>query len=624
MPRPGFRLRYLVFHGPGRVAAGVEFGPGLNVVYGASETGKSFVVESIDFMLGGKPPLRDIPQRAGYDRVLLGIETIEGEQFTLLRSADGGGFRLYDGLHREPPSESIPSRELADHHNEKSPNNLSSFLLEKCGLVGQRIRRNKLGDTNSLSFRNLARLLIVTETEIIEQRSPLTDGNPTADTSNFATFKLLLTGVDDGALTVTRPAGSEDQSREAQLVLLDQLLSDYRDRVKEITNNPKELEEQLARLERSLAEQEETLNQTEAGYRQLVSQRRDLRQKIEMARERRSEISGMLSRFALLDEHYVSDISRLRGIEEGGTLFAVLGQSPCPLCGAEPSHQNTNGDCDGNVGAVVAGARSEARKIELLRKELSETVANLKREGAGFGKRLPKVEQELESVSAQIDRLVAPRLAQLRTSYAGLADKRGEVREALAVFTTIQDLEKRRAAIEAGDGDQQNSSVAEGDLQMIVAENFARTVESILMEWHFPDPERVYFDSKLRDLVIAGKPRTARGKGLRAITHAAFTIGLMQYCKLNETPHPGFVVLDSPLLAYRAPEGTEDDLSGTDLDEKFYGYLEALPADRQAIIIENIDPPTAIANRPQVVMFSNNPHSGRQGFFPAVPTNRLF
>jgi len=304
---------------------------------------------------------------------------------------------------------------------------------------------------------------------------------------------------------------------------------------------------------------------------------------------------------------------------EGGTLFTVLGQSPCPLCGADPAHQNNDGDCDGNIGAVVAGARSEAAKIELLRKELGETVANLKREGAGFGKRLPKLEAELDGLSDRIDRLVAPRLTQLRANYASLADKRGEIREALAIFATIKDLESRRSTLEAGGGDRQGSSVAEGDLQTIVAGNFARGVESILSEWHFPDTERVFFDSKFRDLVIAGKPRGARGKGLRAITHAAFTIGLMQYCKSNDTPHPGFVVLDSPLLTYRAPEGTEDELSGTDLKEKFYSYLAALPDDRQAIIIENVDPPATIAERPQVTMFSNNPHSGRQGFFPPIP-----
>ena len=70
------------------------------------------------------------------------------------------------------------------------------------------------------------------------------------------------------------------------------------------------------------------------------------------------------------------------------------------------------------------------------------------------------------------------------------------------------------------------------------------------------------------------------------------------------------------MRAYREPEGSEDDLTGTDLNVKFYDYLAGLPDDRQVIIVENTDPPAAITTRPQVVMFSKNPHSGRYGFFP--------
>lgn len=46
----------------------------------------------------------------------------------------------------------------------------------------------------------------------------------------------------------------------------------------------------------------------------------------------------MLERFRLLDRHYLSDIERLRAIEEGGTLFSVLSAGHCPLCGAAPDH----------------------------------------------------------------------------------------------------------------------------------------------------------------------------------------------------------------------------------------------------------------------------------------------
>jgi len=92
---PGFRLRFLGFFGPQKQPATITFGPGLNVLYGASNAGKSFIVEAIDFMLGGGQPLRDIPERVGYDRVLLGIETLDGQTFTVWRSMEGGGFKLY-------------------------------------------------------------------------------------------------------------------------------------------------------------------------------------------------------------------------------------------------------------------------------------------------------------------------------------------------------------------------------------------------------------------------------------------------------------------------------------------------------------------------------------------------
>ena len=403
--------------------------------------------------------------------------------------------------------------------------------------------------------------------------------------------------------------------------LLDQLLTEYRDRLRELTDNPGELGEQLLKLESALAQHQESLSATEADYRTLTERRRELRKRLEEAHERRSEVSAMLERFTLLDKHYVSDLARLRGIERGGTLFEILGQVPCPLCGAEPTHHRKDSDCDGNVEAVVAAARIEIGKIELLRKELSETVQGLRREGVSFDRKVPKVAQELGIVSENIDRLIAPKLSQLRTTYAGLANKRGEVKEALAVFRTIQDAEDRRTTIENLSQGLGGSEVSDGDLQTVVAEAFAQEIEAVLKGWHFPEAERVHFDAKTRDLIIAGKARGARGKGLRAITHAAFTIGLLGYCKAKETPHPGFVILDSPLLAYRAPEGPEDDLSGIDLDDQFYGYLAGLSDDQQVIIVENINPPAEIRTRSQVVFFSKNPHSGRYGFFPVTDRN---
>lgn len=612
---PGFRLRFLGFFGPEKQPATVAFGPGLNVFYGASNAGKSFIVEAIDFMLGGGQPLQDIPERVGYDLVLLGIETLDGHAFTVWRSIDGGGFKLFEGLHETPPADDVRHKVLGEQHSDKNEENLSWFLLSLCGLAGKRVRKNARGETNSLSFRNIARLMIVNETEITQRTSPLFDGNPTASTPNLATFKLLLTGIDDSTLVANAKREPEELSREAQLQLLDQLLDDYRERLKELTKTPKELEEQLERINVSLRQQVAQVNTTESAFQEAAGKRRELRKKLEEGRGRREEVAALLERFALLDRHYASDIERLRAIEEGGTLFNVLGSAYCPLCGAAPEHHRAGVDCHGNIDAVVEAARKEIGKIEVLRGELAATVRDLTREGVNFDKRMPFVVQELDAIAASVDVLIAPKLSSLRKSYSEFADKRAEVREALALYATVQDMERRRADLQEGAEVEKVGALASTEIPATIADSFAQTVESILTEWHFPEAGRVYFDAKARDLVISGKSRGAFGKGLRAITHAAFTLGLLAFCRARQTPHTGFVVLDSPLLAYREPDGEEDDLRGTDLQEKFYAYLQDLPDDRQVIVVENIDPPASITSREQSLMFTKNPHHGRYGLF---------
>lgn len=611
------RLCSLSYHGPFRKPAVVTFKPGMNVIYGASNTGKSFIVDTIDFMLGGKGPLRDIPERVGYKHVLLGMETTAGDKFTIGRAVDGGPFVLYDGLF----SEEMPRGEgktLADQHNDRRDDNLSAFLLEKLGLAHKRVRRNKKGDTNSLSFRNLARLVVINEEEIIQQRSPLSDGGyGMGDTANTSVFKLLLTGVDDTSLAAAKARSPEDQTRDAQILLLDQLIADYRKQVKDLAGSD-ELQEQLDKLEATMEGQSEQLAISEASFRTASTERRDLARRVEEARNRLAEITVLLERFLLLGAHYRSDLARLEAIAEAGSLFGALGEVDCPLCGAAPDQHKQSKDCEGDASLIAAAARAEIAKITVRQADLESTMGSLRTEAVQFEKRLPRLEERLSTVAGEIDRVVAPNLKQLRSSYRQLADKTGEVREGIAVHRGLLDFEDRKTKLEREMADGSgNSSTADVDLSTSTADKFATIVRDILQAWHFPDVDRVHFDMKVRDLVINGKARTSFGKGLRAITQTAFSTGLLEYCATEKTPHPGFLVVDSPLLSYREPDGVADDLSSTDLNDHFYSYFENWAGDRQILIIENTDPPSDVKASPQAIMFTGIEGLGRAGLFPA-------
>ena len=79
----GIRLRHLTFTGVGAKLAELEFVDGLNIVYGASNTGKSFATEAILFALGAITQLTVNDEIAPYDAVWLGLTLADEGEFTL-------------------------------------------------------------------------------------------------------------------------------------------------------------------------------------------------------------------------------------------------------------------------------------------------------------------------------------------------------------------------------------------------------------------------------------------------------------------------------------------------------------------------------------------------------------
>jgi hypothetical protein len=159
-----------------------------------------------------------------------------------------------------------------------------------------------------------------------------------------------------------------------------------------------------------------------------------------------------------------------------------------------------------------------------------------------------------------------------------------------------------------------------------IAFAFGRTVAHVLEQWHFPKASEAKFDIEASDITVSGKARAANGKGVRAILHAAFNVALLIYCREHRLPHPGFVVLDTPLLTYREPLTSrhgelapdEAKLSNSPLSVHFYEHLARLKDLAQIIVVENSDPPDQIRSIAHIETFTGRADVGRFGLFPAV------
>lgn len=488
--------------------------------------------------------------------------------------------------------------------------------MDKIGLFGKRIRKNKDGATLSLSFRNLVRLTLIDETDVIDRGSPFHTGQYTTRTSEYATLKLLLTGIDDSALVSSETDRSAEQVADAKIEFVSALIQDIEDDIADLGADRDELSDQFRRLDQTIGEVEESLRIAQSDIDATLQARRAVLSEL-MDRQRRiDEIEELVARFDLLDRHYESDTSRLEAIREAGTMFAYVQASPCPLCGTPPDAQTHDAYCDGDVAAVVEGANAELLKIDRLSFELHQTRQDLIAEREVLIDDRVSRASDAQELGARMDRMLAPVLHRTQSSFRDLAEKRTSISRGIELYARLDRLREQREALLEEPAEETASQPSATVLSKSVLDEYSSVVESVLAAWNFPSLGRVYFDDAQRDFVIGGKPRGSYGKGFRAITHAAVNIALMKYCLDRKLPHPGFVMLDSPLLAYWKPEGPGDSLEGSDLKERFYEYLAKGEAQGQVIIVENEHPPRGVAEGATTV-FSRNPNDGRYGLFPA-------
>ena len=605
-------IRKIAFSGPGIVSE-LDFADGLNLVYGASNTGKSFATKAIDYMLGGSRLLPDISERRPYERVWLGLSTPDGDEM-LSRALAGGNFAVRPGL-AVPQDGADDVRVLGAKHDHTDDANLSQFLLGQVGLRGKRIAVDANGKKRSLSFRDISRFCIVDETTIQSEGSPIQTGSPVTQTVERSAFKLLLTGIDDSAIVEVVDSRTFKSSTSAQIEMLDDMLAAVDAEIENGFADADELKEQNDRLEATFVAAQADLDAAQGSIRDLLERKRRLGLEVSMATARLDDIDLSLERFAQLDSVYVSDIQRLEALDEAGFLLTLGGGRDCPLCGAAPDSQHHHEEV-GDVERVRAAAAAEAAKIVRQRADLASTMAQLVTDRLRLVDHLPTVRESLQDTEAQLERLT-PGATEARRAMSEIMEVRDQVRRGLALLDQRKSLLERRAEIAArkpaGKADRPRIGV-DGP----TVHEFAQVVSQVLSAWNFPGDRHVSFDEASYDLRIDGKLRGHNGKGVRAITHAAFKVALLVFCKERGLPHPGFLVLDTPLLTYRDPIGddalTEDEraLVASSLKQHFFSHLASLKEMGQFIVVENVDPPAGLEAGAKVIVFRGG-SSGRAG-----------
>jgi len=606
----GFHLVRLALTGASVADAEVRFSQGLNVITGPSDTGKTFIIQSIDYMLGARDAPDDIPEVNGYETILLEIKALADDAtYVLSRALRGGAFRL----RRPDDSEEV----LYERHSADRDDTVSQFLLDIVGLSGKKVRKNARGETRTLSFRDLAHLIVIAEEDIIRAMSPVLSGQYMTRTVEKSVFRLLLSGVDDSAVVAAEEPRMSRARVDAKEEVLQQLAAHARHKLSEMGVNEEaaQLREQHDRLDTAYAEAESRLAILGMTVGELETSRRDTWTRLRQIDTRLEVLRALSERFSLLRTQYNSDLQRLEAIAEAGRTLDQLGVERCPVCGALPEHHDESHRSDrASPNSVVGASASEAARIRSLLGDLDTTRGEVAEESQSLSVEKETLEMTVSELASQLAATLRPQARQLTESMRMTRGTRDRIRQALELYAQLEQVEALAEGLD--DGATSGARPASADISAPDAESFAQQAEQRLRAWNFPGLDRVTFSEADWDIVISGRRRTSHGKGVRAVTHAAFTVALLAYCDRRQLPHPGFVVIDSPLVVYREPDASDPTMSA-DVKRAFFRDLATTFSGRQAIVLENEEPPEDLAEIEQItrIQFTGST-TGRAGFIP--------
>jgi hypothetical protein len=611
------QIRSIVLRGKGAEDAVAQFNKGANIVAGESDTGKSYLVHCVDYILGADAMNKRIPEAEPYSQLFVEFENSAGKFLTLERSLAGGDL----AAHQERLSnvkEGGGDKIVASRSGKSQAKDVTAVLFEFAGIDEAKLRRNERGEIQRLTIRTMLPLILVDEISVIDERSPVLGKSSFDSTARKRAFAYMLSGKDDSGIIAAERKDIANARVNAQLGIIADLLSPIEERLEH--RSPQDTEESIERLDDAVEALSKSLADHTEEQSSLENERREAITKLQRAESQLMAIDELLAQYKLLDDRYRTDLERLDFIAEGAHYFDGLQEMRCPLCDQLMSPDHAHKAAESSA-TIYQAAKAEASKILAHRTDLMAATHSLS------GRRSTRqVERQdstvnIKQIDSRIDVILAPTMQKVSERLNGLVARRIELETIRNDEVQASNLRNMKEKIEKGSSDSKGSTKEWEPLPSAALRGFCAEVEDVLKEWNWKGDGRVEFDQSSYDIIIDGQSRQSHGKGVRAVLYTAFVIGLLRYCERTRRPHIGTVIVDSPLTSYKKGKagGTTDGPVDAGIEAAFWQSLTRFKIFSQLIVIENKEPPKDVAAALHYEWFAGeNAQPGeRAGFIPS-------
>ncbi|RFM34472.1 coiled-coil domain-containing protein [Chitinophaga silvisoli] len=612
----GIRKDYTIF-----------FHTGLNIINGDSDTGKSSILDLIDYCLGG----HDIDM---YDEL-----RSSGKYCLLEVSLNGKIYTIQRDIFEPNKNVEVYSSTIDDMGNvfpkEYSPNFsrradegfISDFFLDALSIPKIEIKQAPSKSDSKmirLSFRDILKFNILSQDDV-GSKQLLDSANFAVAIKNQETFKFIHNLLDINIAELNALISEKSTAQKA----LEQNYKTISTFFRETNLKTKEdLNAERARMKENvnlLNEQIESINQNmkadTRGLDELRNIKEDLEKRIKAEREKIENLNIQMRQHILLKNDYLQDINKLdTAIRASRHDLAHDLETPCPVCDnalrvssiSEKFQQSGTELLEKEIKSVKNRMSGIAKLIDESRNEIILSEISI----AELNKELEKVNVLLDAGTSEI---ISPYLSQ-RDGYtivrAQLLERIDQIEYTLKIRNQLNEISNQSAKLDLEltklHKDLEELKASTPTTEKITA-RLADILNDFLIKCKMNNVTGISVNERTFMPIVRNiEYHKLTSGGVRTLVSVGYFISLLKNGLETTTNHPNFLMIDTigKYLGKTSPRylgdtnPTEDNSEGFGASDptkylNIYNYILKLCKDRediQIIVVDN-DIPSVIQEK---------------------------
>ena len=542
----------------------VDFNPGVNIIYGDSATGKSSILNLIDYLLGASS-FSLYPEIEAVARYAMLDVTLNDDRYTIKRDIFDAGKPIevysceYNKVDEFRPKKYLPNFKA----NARYPDLgfYSEFLFDSLNFSNVRIKESPTKDDSKLvrlSFRDLFKYCYVDQDDLGSKKF-LRPDSYVLQTRYGEVFKYIFNTLDSNLANLDDQISAKTKERKK----LDKTFSTVSEFLRDsefgsmpaldneitiIDKETEELQEKLKQLNLSQTVDDEVYKSIKAALSEISLNKKALLQNMQ-------EAELKIERFTRLKNEYLNDINKFKASLAAKEVIGEVSKETtlCPVCdnsleveaALEKFDINPNDKINYEINVLRRRAKDTENLVSDTRQKWEKYKAEL---------------QELELAESNARKLMDENTKELSTSYLAerdmyvkkigeLTQKRKDLVERLKIRNQhsqltdkIKSLDIRISQLKEQLEELKKTAPSMSD----VLSNLADNLKDYLTFVKIKSPTGISYDEKSFVAKLRGidYPNITSG-GLRTIVGIGYLCSFMQEALNSTISYPSFLMIDT-------------------------------------------------------------------------------